>query len=169
MSKTKVLTIKLRSITYDIDVDDNGRFCTLVNNEYIFEPSFDALKSRISKITSKQKISIPFVRFNSHTMQIEHGEITGKHSTNNNLLVKMVGGGRAEQEYGYQSNEYLALTSVQEKTYATLWYAAHKAKTELDNFRKAYSINIHEAVPAAYAALVKEDNGEEVTEEQKAG
>lgn len=89
---------------FEIKVSDQGKWLAEVDGAWLHEDSRQELTDRIDKLTKRKvvKVSVPFTRveekplYMGEDLVVAHGEATGLHSSNGNILTTVKKRGRGE-------------------------------------------------------------------------
>lgn len=98
MNKTD-LTVSGGGKTYEVLVDEDGRFAFYSDSIYHRADTLEGLRKLARRL--KAKFELPFTRVNAEG--VRNGTVTGIHASNSNLLVRW-DDGSTEQIYGYSSS-----------------------------------------------------------------
>lgn len=148
----KLTDVEIKGKSFEVEVDDRGKFRTVLNGDQVTALTLDALKSELAKRISRGavKIAIPFVRWSDDKGILRKGTITGIHASNRNLLVKWDGQKGVEQEYAWHDDSRFIRPEASVE-YAHLSQATDEAQQRLQKFTKLHAFNPHEAVRKALA------------------
>jgi hypothetical protein len=142
---TKFDTRTIRDRKIDLYVDSRGKFNADWDGENIEAPNLDALVERLTKIT-KVNLSIKFCRWGDD--KIKHGEITGRHGANNNILVRFEGEKGSQQEYSYSTDNarYLRLSLSEETEYIELQKTLAAITAKIEKFEESHAFSAQKAI-----------------------
>lgn len=93
--QTKVTQKVVRGVLRDIYVDEKGIFYSMLDGDRVTGQTMEVLVTRLTQATAPERknLNIKFCRLmyrekSGEKPQIWHGTITGKHATNNNMLIR---------------------------------------------------------------------------------
>jgi len=169
----KITKKEVRGVMYDIHVDENGTFFSVVNEDKITGPTMDILLKRMQQATApgRNSLKIEFSRLRGGDdggvrggePEIVHGVVTGKHATNDNMLVRIEGEKGSKQEsmysFGRRGDErYMRMTAAQEEEMLGIAKEIWQLKIQLNKLVAKYSFDVKKEVNDALSKLgVKED------------
>lgn len=151
----KFATETIRGVKYEIEVDQEGRFCCLIDGDWIRATSLELLKKKINETSrAKQKnIKIPFVVWSqgwaSEEGELQRGVCVGIHGGNNNLLVRMDGSTSVEQFNNYRGQKPYDPKHAGELE--RLHKAVKAAEAALENFQEKNSLDLRKMVAGLIA------------------
>lgn len=140
MSETKIGTMVVRDVEYEIRVTSRGVFLADLNGHPMDSPTYDGLAAKLETATRKAavKIELRVCKVESGsgvrtlTATVIRGTITGIHGANGNLLITWASG-RKEQLDKY-TTLLPDLTLDQESELNTLLRASWEAARALDQY-----------------------------------
>jgi hypothetical protein len=143
MSETKIGTMTVRDVVYEVRVNGLGTFLADLDGQTVDADTYDGLAAKLAKTTAKSSVKIELrvcnvesgsgVRAMTSPQIVIRGTITGVHGANGNLLVTW-DSGKKEQLRLYQSGLLPDLSTGQEHELNTLLRAHWEAKRALDQF-----------------------------------
>lgn len=145
-------TIKIRGISFDIFINNQGKFFTQIDGDDVKADSFDALKKKLMSSTGRKSISIPFVYWedagwNSESGHLVRGVCVGMHAGNDNLLVKLGNDQGTQQFSAYHHEQHFDPKHAEEIT--RLQEALTSANKAWEKFKEKHRFNLRDAVVKA--------------------
>jgi hypothetical protein len=141
--------IQSRGITLEVGVDEGGVFYTTLSGVRYTDTHYKGLIEQIDKATKQEraKVTVPFVVIGGDGPA--RGTAYGVHASSGQVLARF-GDGPAKQLRTY--GEYLASLNDADMAELTVLYEAkRKADAELEAFKKAHVLHLHQAVEIALA------------------
>lgn len=163
--------IEVRGTKYEIEVDEAGRWHTIVGSERVTAESRSELKDKLLELSAKAavKVAIPFTLMTSsggvrRDRSPARGVITGIHAGNGNMLVKWLSGWQAgtstQWTPSYQDVIFEGDVSLEDAAeYARLREADQQAKQALALFINERKIELRDRVVVAIKEAVENGGG----------
>ena len=157
----KYRTEEIRGEKFEIEIASDGRFFTVFDGETVYAESLKGLKEKLMNLTkqSQAKVKIDFWRWvedrwRTEKGELKHGVITGEHAGNSNVMIKF-DGESAEQDRGWNSDDYLKLDAGEQKQYVKLHRDLEALKKQIEKFEDEHKFDPREAIREAVKRVEK--------------
>jgi hypothetical protein len=156
----KFSDVDIRGQKFEIGVDVDGQFTTVLEGETIHAPTLAVLKDRLMKATNPKRrpISIPFYyweeeSWDSSAGKLKHGVIVGIHGSNDNLLIRWDKEKQTEQMSGYRhsGDNLMRLTETEAKHYLKLRANLQEVQKALESFTMSHTFDARQETKDAIA------------------
>lgn len=157
-------TLEVLGRNFELEVDPYSHiapFSTEVNGVRLYGETVDKLRSSVATQLrkAKAKIDVKFSRLSPSGRGVERGTVYGRHSGNQNLLVRWASGHTEQLNTG--GGCLAPLTEPEEREYVRLHQEARAATEALRKFTADHQIWLEKLVDEALTAEAKKQEAKE--------
>lgn len=144
---------------FEVDVDDDGLFGTLLDGDRVTAPTLKALTEKLVKeVRTHGRVCVPATRledgWRNEEIELHDIELIGVHAGNNNPLYRVVGSKTTEQLRSYSDDILRRLTAEEKIEVMRLKAEIIAAQKAYDAFKDDRKIHPRTVIEDAQALVI---------------